>query len=120
MKSNKRGIKRVWSALKYSLAGFKAAFKTEEAFRMELYMSAILLPVTFFLNVTKVEKVLLIGSVLIVLLMELVNTAIETVIDRISEDYHIASKKAKDIGSLLVLVSIVYLVITWGLIILWR
>lgn len=113
MKPGKKGISRIKDAFKYSWHGFKATFKTEEAFRQELFLCAILLPIAFFLDVSKVERLFLISSLIIVLLMELVNSAVEAVVDRISDDYHDLSKKAKDIGSLLVLVSFSYVLFTW-------
>ena len=105
MKSTDKGLKRILKAFTYSFDGFKAAFKSEEAVRQEVLLCGVLFVVSLLLKITYIEKILLISSLFIIILMELVNTAIEVVIDRISEDYHILSKKAKDIGSLLVLIA---------------
>lgn len=117
MKSTDKGLKRILKAFTYSFDGFKAAFKSEEAVRQEALLCSILFIVSLLLKITCIEKLLLISSLFTIILMELVNTAIEVVIDRISEDYHMLSKKAKDIGSLLVLISFLYTIIIWSTII---
>jgi diacylglycerol kinase (ATP) len=116
MKSNKKGIKRILSAFTYSYNGFISAFKSEEAFRQDLLICLILSLVAIFLPVSTIEKIILFSSLFLVLLMELTNTAIEVVIDRISDDFHPLSKIAKDIGSCLVLISFLHLVLIWGII----
>jgi diacylglycerol kinase (ATP) len=113
MKSPYTGVKRILKAFTYSYSGFKSAFKTEAAFRQDLVVCAIAFIVLFFLPLTILEKSLMVSSLILILLMELINTAIETLVDRISDDYHILSKKAKDIGSLIVLLSFVNAGIIW-------
>ena len=113
MKSENKGIKRILKAFTYSIDGLKSAFKSEEALRQETFLSVFLLVIAILLNVTYVEKLLLITSLFFILLAELTNTAIEVVIDRISEEYHILSKKAKDIGSSIVLIAFIYTITVW-------
>ena len=117
MKSQNKGIKRILKAFTYSFDGLKSAFKSEEALRQEIFLCSILLIISLLLNISYIEKLLLISSLFIIIIIELVNTAIEIIIDRISEEYHILSKKAKDIGSLLVLIAFIYTLIIWSTII---
>ncbi|MDR0407377.1 MAG: diacylglycerol kinase [Campylobacteraceae bacterium] len=117
MKPGDKGIKRILKASVYSYEGFKEVFKTEAAFRQELLLCAILFIAALFMPITVIEKLFLISSLFIILLMELANTAIEAVVDRISDEKHDLSKKAKDTGSLMVLVAFVYAAIVWGAII---
>ncbi len=116
MKSTDKGIKRILKAFKYSYDGFISSFKSEEAFRQDCLVFFLGVFLTFYFDIATVEKILIIFSLFLILLMELVNTAIETVIDRVSDDYHLLSKKAKDIGSLLVLLSFLNLFVVLGLI----
>jgi len=113
MKSPHTGAKRILKAFTYSYDGFKATFKSEAAFRQDLAVFIIGTIVALFLPVGVLEKGLLVSSLVLILLMELANTAIEMVIDRISGDYHELSKRAKDIGSLLVLLSFINAGIIW-------
>lgn len=110
------GLLRIWKAWLYSLAGIRATWKNEAAFRQEIVLSLILVPSAFWYGTTAVERVLLIGSCLIVLVVELLNSAIETAIDRIGEDRHRLSGRAKDMGSAAVLISLLLVILTWGLI----
>jgi diacylglycerol kinase (ATP) len=110
------GLRRVWNALFYSLAGFRAAFRHEDAFRQEVILAAILIPAALFLTQAAVARALLIGSVLLVLLAELVNSAIEATVDRISLEDHQLAKRAKDIGSAAVFVALLHLAVVWLLI----
>ncbi|TCJ15338.1 diacylglycerol kinase [Parasulfuritortus cantonensis] len=112
----KTGAKRVWNALFYSMAGFKAAFKHEDAFRQETILAAFMIPAAFLLADAAVARALMIGSVLLVLLVELINSAIEATVDRISLENHKLAKRAKDIGSAAVFVSLVNVVVIWSLI----
>lgn len=112
----KTGLRRLWNALNYSIAGFSAAYKNEEAFRQEVWLSAVLVPLALWMPVSAISKVLMIGSVLLVIIIELLNSAIEAVVDRISLDHHELAGRAKDIGSAAVLVSMVGVLVTWGLI----
>lgn len=113
----KTGIDRIIRAFFNSLAGLVEATAHESAFRQELLLAAILIPAAIMLPVTTVERVALIASVLLVLIVELLNSSIEAAIDRISLDLHHLSKRAKDIGSAAVLMSLVLLAVTWGLIV---
>ena len=113
---NQKGIGRIWNATLYSLAGIRAAWKHEAAFRQEVLLSLILTPAAFWLGGSTVERLLLIGSCLIVLITELLNSAVEAAIDRISDDKHRLSARAKDLGSAAVFISLWLAGITWGLI----
>ncbi len=110
----KTGLQRVWNAFHYSLAGLQAAFKHEDAFRQEALLAALLIPVTFFLPVSGVGRAMMIASVLLVLIVELLNSAIEAVVDRVSLDRHHLSKRAKDIGSAAVLLALLNVVVVWA------
>ncbi len=114
MKATDTGIKRILKAFKYSYDGFTAAFKSEAAFRQDLLFCLLCGAVALWLDVAWVQKCGLLSALLLILLAELVNTAIETVIDRISEEYHELSKKAKDIGSLIVLLAFVNAGVVWS------
>ena len=114
MKATDTGIKRILKAFVYSRDGFLSAFKSEVALRQDLAVFAIFSIVAMCLNLVLWQKAVLISSLLFIVIMELVNTAVEVVIDRISPEYHELSKKAKDIGSLLVLLAFVNAVILWG------
>lgn len=109
-------FKRIIKAWTYSWHGLKVATKTEAAFRQELVMAAILLPIALVADVSRVESVLLVLSVFLVLIAELINTAIEAAIDRISVDKHKLSAIAKDSGSAAVLLSLVAMVIVWAMV----
>ena len=110
----KTGLQRVWRAFHYSLEGFRAAYKCEDAFRQEALLAALLIPLAFFLPVTGVGRALMIASVLLVLIVELVNSAIEATVDRVSLDRHHLSKRAKDIGSAAVFLALSNVVIVWA------
>ena len=115
----RRGLSRVWFAFGYSLAGLKAGW-TETAFRQEAIASVALLPAAFWLGRTWVETALLAGTVILILIVELLNTGIETAIDRIGPEWHDLSKRAKDMGSAAVLLSLVLCAGTWSLAVLQR
>lgn len=110
------GLRRIWNASLYSLAGIRATWKNEAAFRQEIILGLILIPAAFWYGSTAVERILLIGSCLIVLIVELLNSAIEAAIDRIGEDPHKLSGRAKDMGSAAVFISLWAVIMTWGLI----
>lgn len=116
MKSPHTGLKRILKAFTYSYDGFTTAFKTEAAFRQDLAVFVLGTALCIFLPVSLPLKLLMVFSLFIILLMELANTAIEVVIDRIGEEYHPLSKIAKDIGSLLVLISFVNAAVIWGIV----
>lgn len=107
------GIPRIYRAFGYSWAGLKATFRTEAAFRQELALCAILAPLACYLDITALERALLLASLVLVLLVELMNTAIETLVERISPEIHPLSKKAKDIGSAAVLLALLLAAILW-------
>ncbi len=112
----KTGLRRLLNAFGYSLAGFRAAYKHEDAFRQEALLAVILIPLAVWLPVSLIGRALLIGSVLLVIVVELLNSAIEATVDRISLDSHDLAKRAKDIGSAAVLVSLINAVVIWGLV----
>ncbi len=114
----KTGLRRVWNAFFYSLDGFRAAWKHEDAFRQEAILACILIPVAFALADAALERALMIAVVLLVLIVELVNSAIEATVDRISLENHQLAKRAKDIGSAAVLIALLNVVVVWGLILL--
>ena len=114
----KTGLQRVWNAFIFSLHGLASAFRHEEAFRQEVLLAVILIPIALFLDVGGVGKAMMIASVVLVLIVELLNSAIEAAVDRISFDQHRLSKRAKDIGSAAVMVALVNAAVVWLLIIL--
>ncbi|MCO7225707.1 diacylglycerol kinase [Pleionea sp. CnH1-48] len=116
-KPGKTGIARIIDAFFYSMKGFKAAWKNEAAFRQEVLMAAVLIPAAFWLAQGHIELILLIASVFWVLMAELINSAIEAVVDRVGAEKHELSGRAKDIGSALVLVSLVLMGIIWIIVI---
>jgi len=113
----KTGLQRIWNAFHYSLAGLSAAYRHEDAFRQEVLLAVVLIPLALLLPASGIGHAMMIGSVLLVLLVELINSAIEAAIDRISLDHHRLSKRAKDIGSAAVLVALVNVLVTWGLVV---
>ena len=112
----KTGLKRIINATGYSLAGFKAAYQHEAAFRQIVLINVILIPVTFFLDVTRIEQAVLIAVCLLAMIVELFNSAIEAVVDRVSLDKHPLSKNAKDMGSAAQFVAQAIILFTWLLI----
>lgn len=113
MKSPHTGLNRVWYALGYSWKGLKASWQYEAAFRQELLLCIVLVPVAFWVGQTILEVVALLAVLLLVLIVELLNSAIESVVDRISDDYHELSGRAKDQGSAAVLFAIGLAVLVW-------
>jgi diacylglycerol kinase (ATP) len=112
----KTGLRRLINALGYTLEGLKTAYKNEDAFRQEVLLAVILIPIAFFLEPAAIQRALMIGSILLVLVVELLNSAVEAAVDRISLDHHRLAKRAKDIGSAAVFISLVNLAVVWGLI----
>jgi diacylglycerol kinase (ATP) len=112
----KTGVQRLLNAFSYSLNGLESAFRHEDAFRQEALLAAVLIPIALLLDVGGPAKALMIASVLVVLIVELLNSAIEAAIDRISLDQHRLSKRAKDIGSAAVFLSLVNVAIVWALV----
>ena len=114
----KTGLRRVWNAFFYSMAGFAAAFKHEDAFRQEAILAVILIPLAFIFSASNVNRALMIASVLLVLIVELLNSALEATVDRVSIENHPLAKRAKDIGSAAVFVALLNTAIVWGLVLL--
>lgn len=113
---NKANFQRVIRATGYSIKGLKAAYIYEAAFRQEVWLSFFLIPIGFFIGDGAIEKVLLCGTVLIVLITELLNSALEALVDRIGSEYHELSGRAKDIGSAAVFMAMLLFGLTWLLI----
>ena len=113
---NEKGFKRIINACYFSAAGFKAVWTHEEAFRQEVLLFIVTAPLAIWLGRTPIEKLLLIGSVVLVLLVELLNSAIEAIVDRVGLERHELSGRAKDIGSALVFTSLILLALVWGII----
>jgi len=115
-KPGNTGIARILRATKFSAQGLAAAWKNEAAFRQELLLVLVLVPVTFWLGQTALERAVLIGSLFLVLIVELINSAIEAAIDRHGDEQHELSGRAKDIGSAAVFISLLTVATIWGLI----
>jgi len=112
----KTGIKRLANAFTYSVAGTLAAFKHEDAFRQEFILSIVLIPLAIYLGQTPIEQALMIASILLIIIVELLNSSVEATVDRISVKRHKLSKRAKDIGSAAVFFSLVNAAVIWFLI----
>ncbi|VAX11373.1 Diacylglycerol kinase [hydrothermal vent metagenome] len=111
------GLTRIINAYGYSMKGLRAAFINESAFRQESVLALVLTPLAIWLGSNAIEYILLIGSALLVLVVELLNSAIEAVVDRIGDEHHDLSGRAKDIGSAAVFISLCIVALVWGLII---
>ncbi|HAS6349528.1 TPA: diacylglycerol kinase [Vibrio vulnificus] len=114
MKPGKTGIRRIVDATGYSMKGLKAAWINEAAFRQEILLTAVLTITAFFLPVTTIERILMVSSLLLVVIVELINSAVEAVVDRISDDWHELSGRAKDIGSAAVFVALALALFVWA------
>ena len=110
----RKGLARIWAATIYSAEGLRACFRSEEAFRIESILSVFLIPLAFILGETALEKTMLLFPIVLVLLVELLNSAVEAVVDRVSMDYHELSKKAKDIASGAVFISLMTFLLIWS------
>ena len=110
------GLIRIWNALHYSLAGFAAAYRHEDAFRQEVLLGCVLVPLALLMPVSGIGKALMIGSILLVLIVELLNSAVEAAVDRVSFDNHRLAKRAKDIGSAAVLLTMANVALVWALV----
>jgi diacylglycerol kinase (ATP) len=115
---NAKGLKRIINAFYFSAAGFKATWAHEEAFRQEILLFVVGTPLALWWGGTAIEKLLLIGSLVLVLLVELLNSAVEAVVDRVGFEHHELSGRAKDIGSAAVMLSLAWAAFTWALILL--
>ena len=111
-----KGLERIIKATGYSWQGLKATYRYEAAFRQEIFLAIILVPLGLWLGKTGIEKALLVGCVIIVLIVELLNTGLEVIVDRIGDEQHKLSGRAKDIGSAAVFVSLVNVVVIWCLV----
>lgn len=111
--NQRRGLQRLIAATGFSLAGLLAAWRSEEAFRQEAVLAIVLLPAAWFIGTTAAERLLLAGSVLVVLIVELLNTAVEYTVDRIGTERNELSGRAKDLGSAAVLMSLLLAGLTW-------
>jgi diacylglycerol kinase (ATP) len=116
----KTGLQRLVNATRYSLEGFAAAIRHEDAFRQELILAALLVPLGLWLGNDGVERALMVGSVLLVLVVELLNSAIEATVDRVSLEDHRLAKRAKDFGSAAVMLSLAAVGVVWLLVLLPR
>jgi len=114
----KTGFRRIWNALFYSLDGFAAAFRHEDAFRQEVLIAIVLIPIALALPASGLGKAVMVASVLLVLIVELLNSAIEAVTDRVSLEDHVLAKRAKDMGSAAVMLSLINVPVVWLLVML--
>jgi len=112
----KTGLQRLWNALRYSLQGLASALRHEDAFRQECLLAAVLVPAAFFVHAGGIQRALMIASVLLVLIVELLNSAIEAAVDRISLENHLLAKRAKDFGSAAVFLSLINVAAVWALV----
>jgi diacylglycerol kinase (ATP) len=118
MASENLGVKRIMLAARYSWQGFRVAYRKEEAFRQETWLALFAIPLGLYLGQTGIERGMLVGSIILILIVELLNTGIENVVDRVGMDPHKLSGRAKDMGSAAVFLSIVLAALIW-LLILW-
>lgn len=113
MKSQYKGFNRIIHAFKYSFDGLRATFKSESAFRQDILLCMVALVVQFFLDVPLYSRIIMMFSLVLIPIAELINTAIETIIDRIGPEKNVLSKKAKDIGSAIVMLTIFSVLVLW-------
>lgn len=109
-------VQRLLNAFLYSIAGLKTAYQHEPAFLIEVWLAALFIPIACYLPVGTLGQALLIGSILLVLIVELINSSIEAVVDRISSEWHELAKRAKDCGSAAVLISLINVLVIWGIV----
>jgi diacylglycerol kinase (ATP) len=114
---SKTGLKRIWNALFYSLDGFAAAFRHEDAFRVEVLLALVLIPIALHMHVDGGGKALMVASVLLVPVIELINSSIEAITDRVSLENHVLAKRAKDMGSAAVMLALINVPAVWLLVI---
>ncbi len=114
--SGHRGITRIIKASLYSWQGLRAAYRHEEAFRQEIWLCLVLVPLGAYLGEGGVEKALLVGSAILLPLVEILNSAVEAVVDRVGEERHELAGRAKDMGSAAVALAILLLAVVWGLV----
>ena len=116
MKNEATGFDRIVKALNFSVNGIKSCYQSETAFKQEVWAAIVLVPTALWLTTSSIERVLLITPIFIVLITEVVNTAIESVVDRIGSEHNELSGKAKDLGSAAVLFSLLFVIVTWSII----
>ncbi|EHH3080202.1 diacylglycerol kinase [Vibrio vulnificus] len=114
MKPGKTGIRRIVDATGYSMKGLKAAWSHEAAFRQEIVLTLVLSITAFLLPVSNIDRILMISSLLVVVIVELMNSAVEAVVDRVGSDWHELSGRAKDIGSAAVFVALLLVFFVWA------
>ncbi|WP_434515071.1 diacylglycerol kinase [Dechloromonas sp. ARDL1] len=114
----KQGLTRLINALGYSRDGLCAAWKNEAAFREEVMLAAVALPLAFYLGKTGIERALLAGSIIVILIVEILNSAVEAVVDKASPEKHELAKRAKDMGSAAVLLSLLNAAVIWACVLL--
>jgi len=112
----KTGLRRLINSVGYSFEGFQAAFKHEDAFRQEVFLTIVLIPLALYLEEEALSRVLMIASLFLVLIVELLNSAVEAVVDRVSMERHELAKRAKDVASAAVFVALTNVVVTWSLV----
>ncbi|MDR0780465.1 MAG: diacylglycerol kinase [Pseudomonadales bacterium] len=117
-KPGERGLRRICSAMGYSLQGLRSCWRNEAAFRQELLAAVVLLPLGLYLGESGAQKALLVGALMLVLIVEVLNSSIEAVVDRIGHEYHDLSGLAKDLGSAAVMLSLLNVALVWGLVLL--
>ena len=115
-KPGKTGFSRLIDAFGYSWLGYKACYKNEAAFREELFLGAIMLPVAIIYAESSIELVILIGSLFLVLMVELLNSGIEAIVDRVSDEHHELSGRAKDLGAAAVMTALINVIVIWSII----
>ena len=115
-KPGKTGISRIIDASRYSWLGFKAGFKNESAFRQELFAAIFLFPIAILYSESGVELAILLASLFLVLIVELLNSGIEAVVDRISDEHHELAGRAKDLGSAAVMIALINMLVIWSII----
>jgi len=114
----KTGLRRLINAFGYSMDGLSAAYKNEDAFRQEIRLALVLIPLALYLGHSGLQRAVMVACVFLVIIVELLNSSVEATVDRISLDHHLLAKRAKDIGSAAVLLSLLNLFVVW-LLILW-
>jgi diacylglycerol kinase (ATP) len=110
----KKGLTRLWNALGYSRDGIAAAWRHEAAFREEILLATIAIPLAFYLGKNGVDRALLVGSIILILIVEILNSAVEAVVDKASPEKHDLAKRAKDMGSAAVLFSLINAAVVWA------
>lgn len=111
--SGNKGLKRLILATGYSWKGLKASWQNEEAFRQETILAVVLIPLALFLDVSQIQSILMIGSVLLLLIVEILNSAIEAVVDLVTKEKHELAGRAKDMGSAAVMLALINVFVVW-------